>query len=310
VAAGEISEAERAQCEADELRRCATAYYYSGYEANPLRSCNVGEPLVTIGATLQTVLFRGEDILHKDVAYHTRALQRYFEPHALVFETATTDARYPIRYAMQGSEEELMQALDEAGVPLNRELTAEEEAIAFRVTGEVIFRDFREFLAEFSQQATVGVNIIVIPQIVDPELKPVLDLKGEVVGLGISAALIERVGSEEPGLSFYELFGIDMQFTPTLLVGHRTIVRYLAEPDAVVAHEMGHALGLPHVDAAGNLMQPIADPRCRGGLLQEQVELMGPFQSHVGDPDCGLPNIGQLHSRIVERLLQRRLPSR
>jgi hypothetical protein len=287
-----------------DLSGCATAYYYAGYEPNGLGSCNPGEPIIDIGATVQTPLFRGEATADPDVAHQTRALQRYFEPHALWFQTDALSSPYPIRYVMRGSAEEINQALTDAGLP-QAGLTPEQEALATRIAGEIIFAELRRFLADHARTG-MGVNVVVIPEIVAPGLQRLLELDGAVVGFGISPALFGRLAPNDPGRQLLELLGIDTEFTPTLLVGHAILSRLLCEPDVVIAHEMGHALGLPHAEIPGNLMEPVASAACRGGLLAEQVALMGPFTAQVADHACTRLGVLQLHRRLMEKLLARR----
>ena len=290
----------------DDLRACATAYYYSGYDENRIRTCNETDPITIIDASVETPIFRGNSTSDPDVAHQTRALQRYFEPHALWFQTGALSVPYPINYVMRGSPEELNQAFDEAGLPLEGMLTPEQDQLATEITGRIIFSELRAFLAEHALDPSRGVNVVVIPDIVDPRLEDSLDFGGEVVGFGISPALFERLALEDPGRALYELLGVGQAFTPTLLVGFRTITRVLRYPDAVIAHEMGHALGLPHREIAGNLMDPIASPGCRGGLLEEQVAQMGPFASRVAEPECQAPTLFDLTQRLARNVLARR----
>jgi len=56
----------------------------------------------------------------------------------------------------------------------------------------------------------------------------------------------------------------------------------------VIAHELGHAFGLPHIEA-GNLLQPTYDPRIRspqGGDAREMVARYGP-PVHPAPPPLG-----------------------
>lgn len=294
-------------CEDGETRECATEYYFSGYEPARLPSCTPQADSIQIAQRVTTVLFHGQRIDHAELRHQTRALQRYFEPHDLWFETEHVSQPYAMRYAMRGSEDEFGEALQDAGIPTAGELTPEQLARAEDIVADIMYQPVRDFLAEFATEESTNVNVLVLEHIVDPDLEELLGNEGaKIVGLGLSPALFERATANDPSSPLYRVLGVGTTFTPTLLVGHETIVDALEYPDAVIAHEMGHALGLPHLEEDGNLMEPYLDTTCRGTLTQTQIDLMGPFRARVADPRCGRPNLADLGRRVTERVLARR----
>jgi len=154
---------------------------------------------------------------------------------------------------------------------------------------------------------------VVIDQILSPSLVSLLELEGTVVGLGLSAALLETVDEtvDETGegtetTSLNSMLDVEGDFTPTLFVGHTDIARLTTNFEMVIAHEMGHALGLPHVEDAGNLMQQGGDTSCRRWLSQEQIDMMGPFaQTGVASPDA-LSRILAARRNLLRRVLEQR----
>lgn len=265
-----------------ELRDCATAYYFAAEAPSLDVPCDPGRPLVGIGQRLELKLFRGWKMSDADVAQNTRALQQYFAPHALRMYTTSLPSGYPLLYALRGTGEEFERALLEAGIDPNAsELNGEQQTIATDAVSEVMFRDIREFLSQHARPAGRRVNLLVIQQMVAPELAEYLQLDGTLVGLGLSWALIERqIASDAPSLN--SLVNMENDFTPSLFVGQEDVRRLAIRSDAVVAHELGHALGLPHWNEDGNLMEDAGRFDCRRWLTSEQVAMMGPFDARTG----------------------------
>lgn len=299
-------------CAGPELATCATEYYLRSYEDDSLPACDPDRPLLTIDQRLRLSLFRGIRISDGDAAVHTNGLQHYFAPHELWMNTDGIAATDPIRYAMAGTAGQFDAALNDAGIAATADpdaLTAEEEQAVFEAISSVMFAPTREFLAAYAQPMQSKVNVVVIDQILSPSLVEILELEGTVVGLGLSAALLERVNetAEDSDVgSLNTMLDIEGDFTPTLFVSHTDIARLTADFDMVIAHEMGHALGLPHVEDVGNLMEQGGDDSCRRWLSQEQIDLMGPFAQATNAPDDALSRILGARRNLVRRVLEQR----
>ena len=112
---------------------------------------------------------------------------------------------------------------------------------------------------------------MIVSSIIDPALAPLIGINGELAGLGLSPALLDSVTAADPQQNLYELIGLPASFTPTLFVGDGTVKKYTAYPDNLVAHEMGHALGLVHQQAQGNLMTQGTPTNCRTAVTDTQL---------------------------------------
>jgi hypothetical protein len=279
------------------MSECATDYYLRNYQPNALPDCDASHPPLAIGngtAKLALSLYRYTQISDAAVVRHTNGLQRYYEEDKLTMVTDDIAQTDEIRYAIAGTMEEVNQALLDADIPASGDLTAEQEELATKIVGDVIFKPTREFLQRHAIPAEGKVNVVAIDQIVSPEMVKALEIEQGtvIVGLGLSASLIARLAAEDSaGESLNTMLNIGVAFTPTLFVGHTDIARLTGNFDLVVAHEMGHALGLPHVTDSGNLMEQGGSLKCRPWLSQSQIDIMGPLSDVVLTPDDALSKI-------------------
>ncbi len=284
-------------CHSETLETCATEYYLRGYAPEALPACDPSQPVVPISADLRLALFRGVGIRDNDVVPHAQGLQRYYEPHDLWMTTADVAEVVELEYALSGSEAKFQRALSQAGID-----PEQDEDAAIELIGRLMFEPTREFLTAHAMPAWAGVNIVVIGKILSPELAEDMQLDGTVVGLGLSAALLQKTEAERDTTgSLNTMLDISGDFTPSLFVGHADIEALGGSFDLVVAHELGHALGLTHVDDLDNLMEQGGSQSCRRWLSESQVEEMGPF-SEVIPADTALTTLSALPRMVVQRL--------
>jgi hypothetical protein len=95
-----------------------------------------------------------------------------------------------------------------------------------------------------------------------------------LLGFGISPELLAQADASDPEHGLWEMTGLSADFAPILLLGEADIFELGGTPDNVLAHELGHCLGLPHTGEAGNLMTPGQNADCHEPLSVAQIAII------------------------------------
>jgi hypothetical protein len=290
----------------DQQESCLTAHYFEGDPPNaenqPCAGFVVGDE--KIGGRREIGFFTGIGIGDDDVQKEGRWLARFYEPYELTFFTRAPSQNCGFEFALNGTNAEFSDAARQAGVEPGVEPTAEQEAELNRLVGEIMFREVRTFVQGESNPPKDRVNVVVLAHITGPDIQS--QLNGVIGGLGLSPRLLRDIAEGDPNKNLFEILALPEEFTPTLLLGHDDIERLARNVDGIVAHEMGHALGLQHTQEPGNLMtQGQSQTACKPGLTNEQITQLRDTTESLPH-DVGLRRALDAHHSIVNRLLGRR----
>jgi hypothetical protein len=287
----------------EEQGACLTSYYFQGYEPQGWAACKgfVGST-EKIGRTQALSLFLGgQTIEHADLQVEGRFLQRYYEPYELTLTTATAAVPSGLAYAVTGTEAEVDAATKKVVAEYGSTQGAAAEAALDAAITEVLFGPLRRFVASRSNPPSDVIDVVVLDSICSPYAAASLFSRGVLAGLGLSPKLFRSVAAGDPSKNLFTLLGLPPEFTPILLVGHRDIVKLAKMPDVVVAHELGHSLGLQHTTTVGDLMtQGGGDRLCVPGLSDEEVEKLRDTGFTL-EGACGWQRVFDLRDDLVRQ---------
>jgi hypothetical protein len=253
---------------------CLTDHYLGHPEPSPFAACD-GSPKLQAPpfGRLELTFFFGLGETDAAAVDEGRRAASFFAPYGISFYTRHPAASSLARYAIDGSTDDMTRRAEAAGIPLQGSLTSAQTEQLRRIIGEVLFANTRDFIVGRTTDAAHGVSVLVLSQIVSPDLNSQLKttLGGTIVGLGLSPKLLDEVQASDPQKNLYDLIGLPRAFAASLFVGHDDVVLLAKNAQIVVAHELGHALGLQHVTDADNLMYPKANAACQPVLTQAQL---------------------------------------
>lgn len=248
---------------ADAKGACLTQHYFGDPGEDTLPPCGGISPSAKdVGQRREIQFWKSGFVSHSDVAVEGRHLARYYAAYDLTFFTNAPAIEIGFSNALEGSDAEFNQAARGGGT---------QEDVNRRVA-DVMFKSVREFVRAQASPVKERVDVVVLEQIASPDVAK--QFKGGVIaGLGISPKLFANIAKDDPSKDLFELLALPREFTPVLFVGHADIVKLAKNAEVVVAHELGHSLGLQHTTESGNLMtQGQGSKACVPALVDAQVE--------------------------------------
>lgn len=178
--------------------------------------------------------------------------QGWWAPHGLWLTMATPPVRMPLGPMLHGVRRDLLARLEAEGLPASG-ADADAQRRIDTVVDDVVMGPWQALLAEHAVPSEAhDVVVVILPHIARPGSLGEA-LFAELRGLTVSPWLRPALPEAEQAL--YARLGLPEAFTPVVLIGTEPIGHL--GPDAVdvtLAHELGHALGLPHVASDTDLM--------------------------------------------------------
>jgi hypothetical protein len=292
-----------------EQEACLTDHYFHGYSPTGLGAC--AGFVVTqqkLAARRRIDFFTGATVVDAFVRAEGQFLQRYYEPYELTFFAGAPAAPAGISFALNATNAQLADLARQAGVAPGAQPTPEQSKALEKATGDLIFADLRDFIRSQSNPPRTSINVVILSHIASPDVAA--QLKGGVIaGLGLSPTLFKNVAANDPSRNLFELIGLGEDFTPTLFVGHTDVVSLAKSPDVIVAHELGHAMGLQHTTAPGDLMtQYSGSNACTPGLTDGEIDVIRSTSASLGVPGaaCAWQTLFDLRDSVVRAALAQR----
>jgi hypothetical protein len=246
--------------------------------------CEGGPDPQDLRRVVRVRLFRG-GVSDATLAKHTRALQRYFLPYGVRFRLAAAPVVLPYDAILDCDTARLGRDLAAAGIDIRDEnLPPDKRGAAQAIVLDAVFARVRDFVALYGEPATDVVNVAVLARVASESTGALLMPFGEIAGLGISMDLLAEIEAEGGG-ALSAAIGLPAEFSPMLFVGDEATSGKDGDAVAqVIAHEMGHALGLQHTESPEpDLMAQGLSEHCLPYLTEDQMDKIARGLAGVAD---------------------------
>ena len=301
-------------CQGDaDQQTCLTAHYFQGFSPETIEPCpGFVATVKKVSARREIDFFLGGGVVDDNARAEGQFLQRFYQTYDLTFFTTQPAGPAGLEFALDASTAQLAALPAQVGIAPGANPTPEQQKALDKATGDLLFAGLRAFIRGQSNPPRKSINVVVLPHIASPDVAASFQ-GGVVAGLGLSPTLFKNVAADDASKNLFELIGLDEDFTPTLFVGHADVVALAKSPDVIVAHELGHAMGLQHTQDPGNLMtQFAASNACIPGLDDAEIAVLKSTGALLAAPDlgCAWRRLFEIRDSVVRAVLGARSPQR
>ncbi len=207
-------------------------------------------------------IFRGNGITMDDVVRFAGGLKRYYDYYGVTMFTRYDVISVPLDHAIVLNEQAITDWMrTNTNVDPSCASSAYPTTDCNQAIGEAMFYNVKAFFHAYSEPEENVINVVLLKRIAALDPSPdASEMAWGVAGLGLSQALVNSAAGSDLGTSLADVLN-ESDFSPTVFIGVNLTDFVLPEPDIVIAHEVGHAYGLEHLDPqsyGANLMNPIA----------------------------------------------------
>jgi hypothetical protein len=237
--------------------------YQKLFTYTPDSSCAPAVPRVLDRRT-ELRIFRGNGITTDEVVRFVGGLKRYYDHYGVTMFTRHDVISVPIDHAIVLNEQAIMDwmrantSVDPSCASSAYTTTACDQAM-----GAAMFYNVKQFFHAYAEPEQNVINIVLLKRVASLDPSPdAADLAWGIAGLGLSQSLLNSASGSDLGTSLADVLN-ESSFSPTVFIGVNLTDFVLPEPDIVIAHEVGHAYGLEHLNPivaehGDNLMNPSA----------------------------------------------------
>lgn len=246
-------------------------------------------PAGPIDGRLHLVVHRSSLVSEATVRELLERAQAYYAPYGLWLTVDAVVELPPAQFVVEGvhggktsdallvgTRLELLERLKSEGLPETTTNEAERAQVD-AVVQDLVLGPYRSLVSRLAADVGVSnergpngrVHVVFLRHIAQPGSLGA-GLFQELRGLTVSPWLAESDGDR----ALAEALGLPKRFAPVAVVGTEPVSQLgPTAVDATLAHELGHALGLPHVPGKDELMQEGVHP-CVPALRPEQAEAL------------------------------------
>lgn len=231
-------------------------------------------------------IFRGNGITMDETSRFIGGLKRYYDHYGVTLYTRHEVLQVPMDHAVVFNENAIADWMSAHSSQSPSCLADSYPTSACqRAMGAAMFYNVKQFLHAYAEPADNVINVVLLKRVasLEPSRSMALDT-WSVAGLGLSQSLINSAAGSDLGTSLATILD-ETDFSPTIFVGVNLVDFVLSQPDVVIAHELGHAYGLEHVDPAdygNNLMIPTAT-KCTLSLNSSQLTTIEAATARYGN---------------------------